>query len=237
MENNFVNACILQFPYGRGGFDELRKRPDGSFITSSIDIGKYIEHLSRISIKYFQCELFILQLYNIIMKHWMLRFASFRIRNSTCVENFAKNLDLEDIRDILNQRKRNGGGAIGSIRYSSSSEFIHAIDAITKALPHTNAFARKNKNVGECLQHHFGIATLFITISPDDENNFLIQVWSGEEVQDNTFYDDDNVLRRKAKEHINLRISFPGICALFFEEVLDVVIYELFGWDLVEEAP
>ena len=23
MENNFVNACILQFPYGRGGFDEL----------------------------------------------------------------------------------------------------------------------------------------------------------------------------------------------------------------------
>ena len=97
MENNFVNACILQFPYGRGGFDELRKRPDGSFMTSSIDIGKYIEHLSRISIKYFQCELFILQLYNIIMKQWMLRFASFRIRNSTCVENFAKNLDLEDI--------------------------------------------------------------------------------------------------------------------------------------------
>ena len=25
MENNFVNACILQFPYGRGGFDELQK--------------------------------------------------------------------------------------------------------------------------------------------------------------------------------------------------------------------
>ena len=145
MENNFVNAFILQFPYGRGGFDELRKRPDGSFITSSIDIGKYIEHLSRISIKYFQCELFILQLYNIITKQWMLRFASFRIRNSMCVENFAKNLDLEDIRDILNQRKRNGGSAIGSIRYSSSSEFIHAIDAITKGLPHTNASTRKIK--------------------------------------------------------------------------------------------
>ena len=46
MENNFVNACILQFPYGRGGFDELRKKPDGSFTTSSIDIGKYVEHLS-----------------------------------------------------------------------------------------------------------------------------------------------------------------------------------------------
>ena len=27
------------------------------------------------------------------------------------------------------------------------------------------------------------------------------------------------------------------ICVLFSEEVLDVVIYEHFGWDLVEEAP
>ena len=192
---------------------------------SSIDIGKYIEHLSRISIKYFQCELFILQLYNIIMKQWMLRFASFQIhnntsvenfaknldledirdilnqrkrngsssfgyiryssssqfihaidaiiqlyniimkqwmlrfasfqiRNNTSVENFAKNLDLEDIRDILNQRKRNGSSSFGYIRYSSSSQFIHAIDAITKTLPHTNASARKTKNVGECLRHH-----------------------------------------------------------------------------------
>ena len=171
---------------------------------SSIDIGKYIEHLSHISVKYFQYELFILQLYNIIMKQWMLRFASFRIHNNTSAENFANNLDLEDIRDILNQRKRNGSSSFGYIRYSSSSQVIHAIDAITKTLPHTNASARKNKNVGECLQHLFGIATLFITISPDDENNFLIQVWSREDVKDNTFYNDDNVLHSKAKEHINL---------------------------------
>ena len=204
MENNFVNACILQFPYGRGGFDELQKKPDGSFIMLSIDIGKYIEHLSHISIKYFQYELFILHLYTIIMKQWMLRFASFRIRNNTSVENFANNIDLEDIRDILNQRKKNGSSSFRYIRYSSSSQFIHAIDAITKALPHTNASARKNKNVGECLQHHFGIATLFITISPDDENNFLIQVWSREDVKGNTFYNDDHVLCSKAKECINL---------------------------------
>ena len=86
MENNFVNAYILQFLYGRGGLDELRKKPDGSFITLSIDIGKYIEHLSHISIKYFQYELFILQLYNTIMKQWMLRYASFSIHNNISVE-------------------------------------------------------------------------------------------------------------------------------------------------------
>ena len=62
-------------------------------------------------------------------------------------------------------------------------------------------------------------------------------MWSGEDVQDNTFYNDDNVLHSKAKEHINLQINFPEICVFFFKEVLDVVIYELFGWDVVEEAP
>ena len=82
------------------------------------------------------------------MKQWMLRFASFQIQNKTSVENFANNLDLEDIRDILNQRKRNGSSPFRYIRYSSSSKFIHAIDAITKDLPHTNASTRKNKNVG-----------------------------------------------------------------------------------------
>ena len=97
------------------------------------------------------------------MKQWMLRFASFRIHNNTSVENFANNIDLEDIRDILNKTKKNGSNSFGYIRYSSPSQFIHAIDAIAIALPHTNASARKNKNVGECLQHHFGIGTLFIT--------------------------------------------------------------------------
>ena len=187
---------------------------------SSFDIGKFIKHLSCISIKYFQYELFILKLYNIIMKQWMLRFASFRIFNSSSVENFANNLDLEDMRDILNQRKRNGSSSFGFIRYSSSSQFIHAIDAITKALPHTNASARKNKNVGECLQHHFGIATLFITISPDDENNFLIQVWSGEDVKDDTFYNDDNVLHSKAKECTIYELISQGFVHYFLKRCL-----------------
>ena len=136
---------FFSFHMEEEGLMNYEKKPDGSFIMLSIDIGKYIEHLSHISIKYFQYELFILQLYNIIMKQWMWRFASFRIRNNTSVENFANNLDLEHKRDILNQRKRNGSSSFAYIRYSSSSQFIHAIDAIMKALPHTNASARKIK--------------------------------------------------------------------------------------------
>ena len=39
------------------------------------------------------------------------------------------------------------------------------------------------------------------------------------------------------KECIVLRIEFPRICALFFEEVLQVIIKELISWDEKNEAP
>ena len=29
-DNNLVNACLLQFPYGRGGIHEVRLKGDGS---------------------------------------------------------------------------------------------------------------------------------------------------------------------------------------------------------------
>ena len=34
-----------------------------------------------------------------------------------------------------------------------------------------------------------------------------------------------------------MRIEFPRICALFFEEVLQVIIKELISWDEKNEAP
>ena len=177
-------------------------------------------HRAHLSIKYFQYELFILHSYNTIMKQWMLRFASFRICNNTSVENFVNNIDFEGIRDILNQRKKDGSNSFGYIRYSSSSQFIHAIDAITKALPLTNASARKNENMGECLHHHFGIATLFITISPDEENNFSIQVWCSEDRKDNTFYNDDNFLCIKAKELLTDELISQGFVHYFLKRCL-----------------
>ena len=213
------------------GPDELQKKPDGSFVTSSIDMGKYVEHLSRLSIKYFQKELFTLQLYNIIMKQWILHSAMFRLRNKTTVDKFANNLSEEDVRDVLQRKKKNQSSFTGSFPYSPATQFISAIDAITAYLPHTNAAAKKNHNIVECLQHHFGVPTFFVTISPDDENSWIIQVWCGEQIDHNICFDLDDNLRQKVKEHIALRIEFPRICALFFEEVLQVIIEELIGWD------
>ena len=143
-----MNSCLLQSPFGIGGPDELQKKPDGSFVTSSI--------LSRLSIKYFQKELVTLQLYNIIMKQWMLHSLMFRLRNKATVNKFANNLSEEDIRDVLQRKENNQSSFTGSFPYSPATQFISAIDAIT--------------------------AYFFVTISPDDENSWIIQVWCGEQL-------------------------------------------------------
>ena len=74
---------------------------------------------------------------------------------------------------------------------------------------HTLMPLPKNHNIVECLQHHFGIPTFFLTISPDDENSWIIQVWCGEQIDHNICFDSDDNLRQKVKECIALRIEFP----------------------------
>jgi hypothetical protein len=78
-DNNSVNACLLQFPYGRGGMHELRLKGNGSF-TTKVDTDDYVEHLSRLSQPQFQMSLFNLILYNISMKQMMVKAAGAMLR-------------------------------------------------------------------------------------------------------------------------------------------------------------
>ena len=45
-DNNLVNTCLLQFPYGRGGMHEQRIINENGASTCSTDIEEYIQHLS-----------------------------------------------------------------------------------------------------------------------------------------------------------------------------------------------
>ena len=61
-------------------------------------------------------------------------------------------------------------GALGGRR------FLDAVDAIAQAVPHTNEAAKRARRDGEAHQHHFGMASYFLTVTPDDDNSFLVQV-------------------------------------------------------------
>ena len=54
--------------------------------------------------------------------------------------------------------------------------FLKAVDAITGSAPHTNEAEKKAKGDGEAMQHHFGAASYFLTVTSDDDNSFVVQV-------------------------------------------------------------
>jgi hypothetical protein len=104
-DNNLVHACLLQYPYGRGGLSEQRLQPNGSF-TCATDITDYVRHLSRLSQPHFHHELFCLILYNLAMKQAMVRKAGWRVRNKADAASLAGEITMDDVTDAINSRVR-----------------------------------------------------------------------------------------------------------------------------------
>ena len=92
----------------------------------------------------------------------------------------------------------------------------------------------------DSLQHHFGLGGVFLTVTPDDENSFLVSAYAGQDCKGNPINIDRltaDELKEKAKLRKNIRINFPGITALNFEFILDIVNKEVIGWDVEKGEP
>ena len=48
-----------------------------------------------------------------------------------------------------------------------------------RALPHTDAAARRARQWMDACQHNFGLGGVFLTVTPDDENSFLVTAYAG----------------------------------------------------------
>jgi hypothetical protein len=136
-DNNLVNACLLQFLYGRGGMHKLRLKGNGSF-TTKVDTNDYVEHLSRLSQPQFQMSLFNLILYNISMKQMMVKAAGFRVRSNATAAALATQLTADDLDRALDDH-RNGNNTESN---SPAHTFLRAINATMQAAPHTNKAAK-----------------------------------------------------------------------------------------------
>lgn len=234
-DNNLTNACLLQFPYGKGGMHEERFSARNNFITY-IDIKHYVQYLSMISQAHFHEGLFTLILSNMMFKQYMVRTANWQVRNRIDATMIANQLNMADI-ELAIDSGRIGRGTLTAESFRGS-QMLKAIDSVCNACPHTNDAARKAKNNAQAIQHQFGCPTIFLTVTPDDDNHFAIQILSGQ------FIDDDNQvvseatdedLIAKAAKRTELRLCFPGICALFFEMALQIIITEVLGWNMEEK--
>ena len=57
------------------------------------------------------------------------------------------------------------------------------LEAVAACAPHTNEAAKKAKYKVEAMQCHFGLPSWFLTVTPDDENSVLLQVYSGNNIK------------------------------------------------------
>ena len=168
------------------------------------------------------------------MKQRMLRSAGWKVRDKTQARAFATDLTADDVDRAVYDR------SLGDRReYGLGHRFLHALDVVSASLPHSNEAAKKMRRNAETYQHHFGQGGIFLTVSPDDANSFLVQVYAGVilDPEEDVTQLPDKVLSARAKQRNELRLRFPGLTAYIFECLLDIVIEEVVGWDLRTNKP
>ena len=228
--NNFVNACILQFPYGRGGLHEFRHKGNQS-ASEHFDREDYMNHVSRLSQKHFHEELFCLILYNMSVKQAMVKTASWRVRGGTTSTMIGRDLTKDHVLRAINDRR------VGNRTRNSypGSEFLSTVDTVTQNVPHSNEAALKARKTAEAIQVKFGQPSWFLTVTPDDDNSIILQIYSRTNIDlDNPDVSnlDEATASKRARERTKLRIEYPGISACFFADAVDIILKDIVGWDL-----
>jgi Helitron helicase-like domain at N-terminus/PIF1-like helicase len=229
-DNNLVNACLLQFPYGRGGINESRYNSKGE-LSTVVDIMEYTKYVSLVSLPQMQAELFCLQLFNMQMKFVMVLFAGYKLRNTLCASLLANKITPSEVYNAIGHNRR--GSHYENRTENGGQTLLHAVDTICKHIPHSNEAAVKARRGMETMQHHFGCPTFFLTITPDDDNHIIVQIYSDEILSSINATDkmtDDEVFALSNKKS-GLRIKNPGVCALFFELMIDIIFKDVIGWD------
>ena len=78
------------------------------------------------------------------------------------------------------------------------------------------------------------INSVFLTVTWDDNNSLLIQVMANETIdgEDNPDNLSDAELKDRMKKREKLRLEFPGLGALNFEMMMDILMEEVLCWDI-----
>ena len=226
--DTWLLANLLQFPYGRGGFNEVRENK-GNLASDKLDMTKFIEHLSLIAEPDMHRPLHALMLYNLAYKSTMLRSACSVVENGKEAAKIVQGLNAQDLLNTAAASEHNvfGGTAV-------SRKYLQYVKTVAGKLPHSNESAGKARMNMEAMCHNLGPPHAFLTVTFDDDNSFLLQAYAGCEIDDKeTMVSDlsDEELRTRAKLRTELRLKYPGMAAFVFEEILDIVMEEVVGWD------
>ena len=194
----------------------------------------YLVQLSLQSQEQFQRPLFQLMLYSLLCKNELFKSSRLQLKGETDAHNLASGLNQDDIKRSI--RGRRMGNRFSGTKVSNL--LLDAVDATAKDLPHTNEAAKKARGMGEAMQHHFGMGSVFLTCTFDDENSLIMNVLSGED-DDGRLTEEltDGEVTGNAKKRKGIRLEYPGLAAINFEVLFEILMEEVIGWDMKKNKP
>ena len=81
----------------------------------------------------------------------------------------------------------------------------------------------------------FGLPCTMFTITPDDAFNFRIKIMSmlnnSEYCKPPSVTESDEVLSEFVVECNRTRVTYPGLCAIDFQNIIEITIRHLLGWN------
>jgi hypothetical protein len=96
VNDNFVDSCLLQFPYGRGGVEEPRTTGTDDYNEWKIELSEYAQHLTRISEPVFHTPMFVLKLFNMKLRAEILRNLCQKLNGDRSLWDLRNNLCMLD---------------------------------------------------------------------------------------------------------------------------------------------
>jgi PIF1-like helicase/Helitron helicase-like domain at N-terminus len=214
-DENLMRAFPMQFPYGYG------YHIDFNFQASQ---NGYLKHLLSLSIPAFHEADIILVIHNMFERSRALSGSVWRVMGGK------EKCDVtEEELNIALTRQFNGlppGNGPGQ-------SFLESVRSVKKNMAHTNDAAKAARAQFLSLSHHFGCAKLLFTVSFDDALDLRILALSGKEDTFKWISSLGDLPLDDLAEEMDLlngiRMKYPGICALNFEYLLDIVLDKIVG--------
>ena len=219
---NLMRAFPLQFPYGYGFHDDFNVKASQN---------GYLKHLVSLSIPAFHEACFVLVVHNMFERSRALNGAVWQVMGGkeTC------DVTEEELNHAI-ARQRNGLEPVNG----PGKDFLRSVQSVKKNMAHTNAAAQAAQAKFLSLSHHFGSAKALLTVSFDDSLDIRILALSGKEDTIAWLSSLDNLTPTEVSAEMDqleaIRCKYPGLCALNFEWLLDLVLDKIVGDNDLKEG-
>jgi hypothetical protein len=215
-DHNLMRAFPKQFPYGYG-YNER-------FSIRSAQNG-FLKHLLSLSIPAFHEAQFVCAVHNM--------FECSRALTGTIWQVMGGHEQCNVTEEQLNLAIARRFQGLPPLEGATGTKFLDSVQAVHKQLAHSNAAAKAARPKFISLIHHFGSPALLFTVSFDDTLDLRIAAFAGHHHNLPWFRSlQDFPPEEAAMELQNLndiRYKYPGLCALNFEYLLEIILDKLVG--------